>query len=226
MTSSVAAVLYGHERDGSKVYDESSWSIPEKTAGAYEKSKTLAERAAWEFMEREGGDLELSVVNPVAVFGPVLGDNYATSVLLVRRLMDGAMPGCPRLAFGVVDVRDVVDLHLRAMTDPAAAGGRFLAISGDAMTIHEMAEALRTRLGEAARRVPTRQLPDFVVRLVGLFDRQVSSIVPELGRVKNATSAKAQRVLGWAPRTREEALFTSAESLMKLGLLETQAGSQ
>jgi nucleoside-diphosphate-sugar epimerase len=225
-TSSFAAIGYGHA-PRAEPFDETTWTnLAGRAVTPYTKSKTLAERAAWEFMEREGGDLELSVVNPVAVFGPVLGDNYATSVLLVRRLMDGAMPGCPRLAFGVVDVRDVVDLHLRAMTDPAAAGERFLAISGDAMTIHEMAEALRTRLGEAARRVPTRQLPDFVVRLVGLFDRQVRSIVPELGRVKNATSAKAQRVLGWAPRTREEALFTSAESLMKLGLLETQAGSQ
>ncbi len=111
------------------------------------KSKTLAERAAWDFIAKEGGSLELSVVNPVGVFGPVLGPDYSTSILLVQRLMDGAMPGCPRLRFGVVDVRDVADLHIRAMTNPAAKGERFLAVAGDFMWIREIAEVLKSPHG-------------------------------------------------------------------------------
>jgi hypothetical protein len=121
--------------------------------------------------------------------------------------MDGAMPGVPRLAFGVVDVRDVADLHLRAMADPAAKGERFLAVSGDFLSIREMALILKARLGRAARRVPTRQLPDVLVRLAGLFDPAVRQIVPELGRMKNATSAKARRLLaarGGAGRDRRK----------------------
>src|SRR6185312_3263078 len=126
----------------------------------YVKSKTLAERAAWDFIAKDGGSLELSVVNPVGVFGPVLGPDDSTAILLIQRLMDCAMPGCPRLTFGVVDVRDVADLHLRAMTDPAATGERFLAVSGDFMSILDIANVLKARMGAAARRVPTRQIPD------------------------------------------------------------------
>ena len=181
------------------------------------KSKTLAERAAWDFVGHEGGTLELSVVNPVGVFGPVLGPDYSTSIELVRRLMDGAMPGCPRLSFGIVDVRDVADLHLRAMTNPAAKGQRFLAVAGEFMTIQEIAQVLKARMGDAARRVPTKVVPDWVVRLVSLFDSSVAQILPELGKSKNATNEKARRVLGWAPRSNEDAIIATAESLVRLG---------
>ena len=110
------------------------------------KSKTIAERAAWDFIETEGGGLELSVINPVGIFGPVLGPDYSTSIILIQRLMNGDMPGCPRLSFGVVDVRDVADLHIRAMTSPAAKGERFIATVGDTMWIREMAETLASAL--------------------------------------------------------------------------------
>jgi nucleoside-diphosphate-sugar epimerase len=183
------------------------------------KSKTLAERAAWDFIAREGRALELSVVNPVAVFGPVLGPDYSTSIQLVQRLMDGTVPGCPRLSFGIVDVRDVADLHLRAMTDPAARGERFLAVAGDFMSIQQIAQILKARLGDAAKRVPTRLLPNWIVRLFALADSGVGLIVPELGKLKNATNAKARRVLGWTPRSNEDAVIATAESLVRLGLL-------
>ena len=169
LTSSFAAVGYGHP-PREEPFDESSWTnLQGRAVTPYVKSKTLAERAAWEFVDREGESLELAVVNPVAVFGPVLGPDYSTSILLVRRLMNGEMPGCPRLSFGVVDVRDVVELHMRAMTSPAAKGERFLAVSGSAMWIREMAVILKDRLGESARKVPTRELPNWLVRLVALF---------------------------------------------------------
>lgn len=220
LTSSFAAIGYGHGARAT-LFDETSWTDPGAAdVQPYAKSKTLAERAAWEFMAREGGALELSVVNPVAVFGPVLSADYSTSILLIQRLMDGALPGCPRLYFGVVDVRDVADLHLRAMSDPAAKGERFLAVSGDFMSIVEIARVLKARLGEAARRVPTRQIPDWLVRLAALRDPAVKQILPELGKAKNATSAKAQRLLGWSPRSREEAIVATAESLLGLGLLK------
>ena len=133
-------------------FDETNWTDPNgDDVRPYVKSKTLAERAAWDFIANEGGDLELSVVNPVGVFGPVLGPDYSTSILLVQRLMDGAMPGCPRLCFGVVDVRDVADLHIRAMTHPAAKGERFLAIAGDFMSILDIAKMLKSRMGASAR---------------------------------------------------------------------------
>lgn len=221
MTSSFAAIGYGHDlRD--EPFDETSWTNVEGSeVTPYVKSKTLAERAAWEFVDEEGDGLELSVVNPVGVFGPVLGPDYSTSIILIRRLMDGALPGCPRLWFGVVDVRDVADLHLCAMTDPAAAGERFVATAGEAMSVHEMATTLKERLGEVARRVPTRVLPNWLVRIVALFDPEVRQVVPELGRPKHATSEKARTLLDWAPRPREDAIAATAESLLRHGLLES-----
>jgi nucleoside-diphosphate-sugar epimerase len=223
LTSSFAAIGYGHPPQ-SAPFDETSWS---DTTGndvtAYVKSKTLAERAAWDFIAREGGALELSAVNPVAVFGPALGSDYSTSVLLIERLMSGSVPGSPRLSFGVVDVRDVADLHIRAMTHPAAKGERFLAVAGDFMLIHDIAKVLKHRMGEAGSKVPTRQLPNWLVRIAALRDPAVKQILPELGKLKNGTGEKARRLLGWTPRSREEAIISTAESLLDLGLLKKSA---
>ncbi len=220
LTSSFAAIGYGHPQQ-SAPFDETSWTNPDAPdVQPYVKSKTLAERAAWNFIATEGGSLELSVVNPVGVFGPVLGPDYSTSIIIVQRLMDGAMPGCPRMYFGTVDVRDVADLHLRAMTHSAAKGERFLAVAGDFMSIADIAAVLRARMGPAARRVPTRELPDWLLRLAALWDPAVKQILPEVGKRKNATSAKARRVLGWTPRSREDAVAATAESLVRLGLLK------
>ena len=218
LTSSYAAVGYGHPPQDAP-FNETNWTdLAGGGLSPYVKSKTIAERAAWDFAEKEGG-AELTVINPVGVFGPVLGRDYSTSILLVQRLMDGAMPGLPRMTFGVVDVRDVADLHIRAMTDPAAKGERFLAGSGDFMSISEIAATLKARMGDAAQRVPTRELPNFVLKLAALRDPAVKQIIPELGKKRNATNEKARRLLGWAPRTREDAILATAESLVRLGLL-------
>jgi nucleoside-diphosphate-sugar epimerase len=219
LTSSFAAVGYGHP-PRTAPFDETTWTNPDgEGVQPYTKSKTLAERAAWDFVAREGGALELATVNPVGVLGPVLGPELSTSILLVQRLMDGALPGCPKLVFGLVDVRDVADLHLRVMTHPAARGERFLAVAGDFVSIHQIATVLKRRMGAAARRVPRFELPDWLVRLVALRDAAAKQILPELGHRKNATSAKAVRVLGWAPRSSEDAIVATAESLARLGLL-------
>jgi nucleoside-diphosphate-sugar epimerase len=220
LTSSFAAIGYG-SKPTDVPYSEENWTdLSGGNVSAYVKSKTLAERAAWDFIAREGGALELSVVNPVVVFGPVLGPDYSTSIHLLRRLMDGEIPGVPRLSFGAVDVRDVADLHLRAMISPAAKGQRFLAVAGKFMSIKEIAHVLRANMGDAARRVPTRVLPNWLLRIAAMRDRAVQQIVPELGKVKSASNDKARRTLGWAPRSNEDAIVAAAESLVRLGLLK------
>jgi nucleoside-diphosphate-sugar epimerase len=220
LTSSFAAIGYGQPPQ-QKPFDETNWTDPTgDDVRPYVKSKTLAERAAWDFIAKEGGGLELAVVNPVGVFGPVLGPDYSTSILIVQRLMDGALPGCPKLYFGVVDVRDVADLHLRAMNNPAAKGERFLAVAGDFMSMQGIAKVLKARMNGAASRVPTRQLPNWLVRIASLRDPAVKQILPELGKRKNATNAKAKRLLGWNPRSNEESIVSTAESLVRLGLLK------
>jgi nucleoside-diphosphate-sugar epimerase len=223
LTSSFAAIGYGHQPQQAP-FNETNWTnLNGDGLTPYVKSKTMAERAAWDFIAREGRNLELSVVNPVGVFGPVLGPDYSTSILIVQRMMDGAMPGCPRLYFGAVDVRDVAALHILAMTHPAAKSERFLAVAGDFLSILDIAKILKKRMGAAAKRVPTRQLPDWLVRLAAFRDPAVKQILPELGKRKNATSEKATRVLGWTPRSNEDAIVATAESLVRLGLLKDSA---
>ena len=220
MTSSYAAIGYGHG-SRSRPFDETDWSnLSGPGMAAYPKSKTIAERAAWDFIEREGGALELAVVNPVGIFGPALGKDLSASIELTSYLMNGRMPGCPRIKTGLVDVRDVADLHLRAMLDPAAKGERFLAVAGDFVWLRELAAMIKQRLGPAAKRVPTRELPDWLVRAATLFDPALKLIVPELGKEQNASNAKARLLLGWSPRSNEESAVASAESLIALGLIK------
>ena len=220
LTSSFAAIGYGHAQVD-RAFTEHDWSKPDGDGiTAYAKSKTLAERAAWDFMAREGGDMELAVVNPVGVFGPALGADFSTSIEIIKRMMDGALPAVPRITFGVVDVRDVADLHLMAMTHPEAAGERFLAVAGEFVSMRDIGLMLKRRLGAAARRVPTRELPDWLLRIVAVFDKSVAQIVPELGKRKNATADKARRLLGWSPRPAEDAVAATAESLVALKLLK------
>jgi dihydroflavonol-4-reductase len=220
LTSSFAAIGYGPQRLDRPLTEE-NWTDP-STPGlsAYVRSKTLAERAAWEFLSREGGPLQLAVINPVGVLGPVLGADYSTSIELVQRLLNGALPGVPQLSFGLVDVRDVADIHVRAMTHAAAAGERFLAIAEDFVSMQEIARILKARLGAAAARVPTRVLPNWMVRLSARIIPSLAPMITELGKKKHATNDKARRLLGWSPRSNEEAIAATAESLVRFGLLE------
>ncbi|MGO8792851.1 MAG: SDR family oxidoreductase [Terriglobia bacterium] len=216
LTSSFAAIGYGFKGRTAAFTEEDWTNLGDTSVQPYQKSKTIAERAAWDFIVREGGGLELTVVNPVGIFGPVLGPDYSTSILIVKRLLDGSIPGCPDLWFGAVDVRDVADLHLKAMTDPAARSERFLSTAGDFISILQIAHILKDALGGAARKVPTRSLPTWVLRIVGLFDPQVKLVLPELGKHQNASSEKARRLLGWSPRSPKEAVLATARSLLEL----------
>lgn len=215
LTSSFAAVKFGH-RAGGRICTEADWSDPAggETMSAYAKSKLYAERAAWDLVADATGDgMELAVVNPVGVFGPVLGPQPSLWADLVGKLLDGRQRAVPRMWVNVVDVRDVADLHLRAMTDPAAAGERFLASAGG-MSLPQLAALLRDRLGDAAGKVPTRILPDWAVRLAARFSPRAAFVVPELGAPRQASSDKARQLLGWRPRDAEDAVLAMATSLI------------
>ncbi|WP_298377139.1 aldehyde reductase [uncultured Bradyrhizobium sp.] len=220
VTSSFAAIGYGHPPQA-KPFDETTWSnLDGPDVQAYPKSKTLAERAAWDFIAREGNGLELAVVNPTAVFGPALGADFSESIGIIKALLDGAMPAVPRIHFGLVDVRDVADLHLRAMTSPKARGERFLAVAGETMSVLQVARLLRGKLGSKARRVPRFQAPDWMIRLAARRNPLARATLPLLGKVRRSTSAKAQNLLGWRPRGNEEMIVATAESLIRLGLVK------
>lgn len=217
LTSAVGAIAYGHPR-GRTSFTEEDWTNLDADLAPYQRSKTLSEHAAWEFVEEEGDGLELAVVNPVAVIGPVLGPDDPPSLRPIRTMLDGSMPVCPPFGSSWVDVRDVADLHLRAMTDPAAAGQRWLASAGRSLRIIEVARILRDRLGERAAKAPTRELPLPLARLMALVNPQLRLLRPQLGLDLEATSAKAERLLGFRPRPIEDTIQDTAESLLAHGV--------
>ncbi|WP_434031126.1 SDR family oxidoreductase [[Pseudomonas] boreopolis] len=217
LTSAFGAICAGHP-ELKRPFDETDWSKLDGDIWPYQKSKTLSERAAWDFIAREGGGLELSAVNPTAVVGPVLGPDYSHSIRMITDMLDGQR-GVPKINCGFVDVRDVADLHLRAMTHPAAKGERFLATAGESLWLIDVAKVLRRRLGTPARKAPMWELPNWVIRLAARRNPRIKGIATLLGRNMNATSEKAIRLLGWTPRSSEEAIVATAESLIRLGLL-------
>ena len=221
LTSSFAAIGYGHDRKRTAPFTEDDWTDTNSPdTPAYQKSKTLAERAAWDFMEREGRSMELVSINPVGIFGPTLGRDVGTSIGIIKTLLEGKLPGMPRIRVGLVDVRDVAELHVRAMTSSAAAGQRFLATASDFVPLVEIARILRKNLGSSASRVKARELPDFAVRLVALFDKNARLVIPELGQDKHGSNAKARTTFEWTPITNEETITSSGRSLLELGLVK------
>ncbi|WP_308466965.1 SDR family oxidoreductase [Rathayibacter soli] len=218
LTSSFAAVGYGHGRLDHTLTEEDWTDLTGPNVSPYVQSKTLAERAAWDFIDSERGDLQLAVVNPVAIFGPVLSPDLSTSIELLQRMLAGKVPALPHIEMSAVDVRDVADLHVRAMTHPDAAGQRFIAAAGDPLQLPEMARILRDRLGAQASRVPTRTLHNWIVRTLAPVNRTLRDVAPLLGDAKQVSHEKAVRMLGWAPRSNEDAVLASAESLVRFGL--------
>ena len=222
MTSNFGAVGYSH-KDRNVPITEESWTDPnQKGLSSYNKSKAMAERAAWDFIKREGGDLELSVINPTAIFGPSLGPDISSGFELLRGLLDGSAKAVPNLTFNIIDVRDVADLHIRAMLNPKAKGQRFLALAGGKMSMPEIASFLRENMPEVSQKTPGKILPDWGVRLMALFNPQAKAIASMLSASRNVSNEKAKRVLGWKPRsTNEEAIIASVESMIKFGVLNT-----
>ncbi len=218
LTSSVAAIAYGHQ--GRTTYSEADWTdLNGRQVNAYAKSKTLAERAARDWVLAHGGGMEICTVNPAGVFGPVLSGDFSGSIELVRRLISGALPGLSNFGFGIVDVRDVADLHVRLLTAPGMDGERFIA-SGPFLMMHEIAAILRERLGAEGRKVPTRRLPDFLLRALGLFDPAVRFVIGELGQTRATPAAHAFERLGWEPRDAAATLEDTARSLIDMGIVK------
>jgi dihydroflavonol-4-reductase len=219
LTSSSAAIAYGHP-PGQTTFTEADWSDPTSPdTSAYARSKTIAERAARDWMAEEGGAMEFASINPSLVVGPVMDADVSTSIEAIEKMLSGALPGCPNLGFGVVDVRDLADLHIRVLTAPGMAGERFIA-SGRFFKLVEIARLLKARLGPKARRVPTRTLPDFLVRMVAIWDPLVRMVISELGRTRNMDASHAKAVLGWATRSEEDSLVDCANSLIDKGIVK------
>jgi dihydroflavonol-4-reductase len=213
VTSSVAAIRLS-DGAASRPLDENDWTDPDaRGLTPYVRSKTLAELAAWDLVRERGEEGRLSVVNPGAIIGPVLNDDLSYSLQAVQRLLGGT-PGVPRLGFSLVDVRDVADLELRAMTSPEAGGERFIAAT-QFMWMAEIGEVLRDRLGDKASKVPTRTIPDLLVRAMALLDPGIRSVVGGLGKRTELSSEKARSSLGWTPRPIDDTIAETGESLIR-----------
>jgi nucleoside-diphosphate-sugar epimerase len=221
LTSSVAAIRGGNEGLGRKL-DESVWTNLEASGlTPYVRSKTIAERAAWELAEDRGMRERVAAVNPGVIIGPLLSDDRSTSLQTIERLLNG-MPAMPRLGFNFVDTRDVVDLQIRAMTAEAAGGERFIAVTRF-LWMAEVAEILRERLGQAASKVPTRVAPDLLVQAMALFDGAIRSFRSSLGKRTDYDTAKARERLGWSPRPIEDTIAEAAESLVEHEVVDVPA---
>lgn len=219
LTSSVAAIAYGHSGDARR-YTEADWTDPTAPGvGAYIKSKTIAERAARDWVAANAAGMEFCSVNPSAVLGPLLSQTFSTSIQLVQRLLDGSMPGTPRLGFAVVDVRDLADLHIRALETPGLDGERFIA-AGPFLWMKDVAAILRDGLGPQARKVPKRSIPDVAVRLFALFDSTIRQITGELGRTRAVDSGHALARLGWQTRDVRTTILDTAHSLIERGIVK------
>jgi dihydroflavonol-4-reductase len=221
VTSSVAAIRLGEAAAG-RPLDEGDWTDPDSPGlTPYVRSKTIAEQSAWDLVRERGEEGRLAVVNPGAIIGPVLNDDLSYSLETVKRLLDG-MPGVPRLGFSLVDVRDVADLEIKAMTAPGAGGERFIAATRF-LWMAEIGGVLRERLGRAAAKVPTRTVPNLLVRGMALFDPGIRSVVDGLGKRTELSSQKARGSLGWAPRPIEDTIAETGESLIRHGVAAAAA---
>ncbi|MEI8384508.1 MAG: aldehyde reductase [Nitrosomonadaceae bacterium] len=218
LTSSIDAAIQGHGLVH-KQFTENDWSNLDVNLTAYQKSKTLAERAAWQFVDQpDNVHLEMAVINPGFVFGPVMDTEFRSSSEPIRKLMLREVPGVGRIMFPLADVRDVATAHLKAMVHPDAAGQRFFCV-GSICSLEEIAMILDHHFSERGYRVPTRILPDFLFRLVGLFDSSVRLVIPDLNKPQNISTERIRTVLGWEPRSKEEAIISMAESMIKYGLI-------
>ncbi|KAI5468133.1 hypothetical protein BGZ63DRAFT_431655 [Mariannaea sp. PMI_226] len=222
MTSSFGAVGYGYTAKLKHVFDENDWSR-EEGLSAYLKSKLYAERSAWEFVKQQaGGSLELTVVNPVGIFGPVLRkDGVGSSLGLVKSLMDGSVPACPRLFFNMVDVRDVASLHILCMLYSSAAGERFLASSTpEPLSMLQVAQRIGNLRPHLAGKLPTKEMPDWTVRMLSCFSSRMKSIAPQLGVSRKIASQKATEMMGWKARDVNETIGSMVDALENFELVK------
>ena len=216
LTSSTAAVTSAPSKADTKKFDESDWSDPSWPGiTPYTKSKTLAERAAWDFVERDAPDMELTTINPCLVLGTPLDDHYGASLRIVERLLRGRDPMLPKVGIGVVDVVDVARMHVRAITAPGTAGKRIIG-AAEFMWLAQIAGLLKAAYPQ--KRIPMRTAPDILIRLIGLFDRSIQSIVPLLGRRQELDNARAQALLNMDFIPAAESVRATGRYIMERGL--------
>jgi dihydroflavonol-4-reductase len=199
---------------------EADWTDPENPAiTPYTKSKTVAEQAAWDFVRSSGDEARMATVNPGAIIGPVLSKDRSFSIQLVERMLNGE-PAVPKLGFSLVDVRDVAALQVAAMTNPAAGGQRLIAVARFAW-MKEVADTLRSEMGDAANKVPKRVAPNFAIRLMSVFDGDLKSVTGSLGKKTEYSSEHARTLLGWSPRPVDESIVDTAQSLIDHGVVKS-----
>ncbi|WP_296680065.1 NAD-dependent epimerase/dehydratase family protein [Novosphingobium sp.] len=222
MTSSSAAVAYGHPPSKSH-FDEADWTnVDAPGVQPYVKSKTIAEQAARDWVAANAPGMDYCAVCPVLVLGPVESGDFAASVEVVQRLLNGSVPAIPNVGFNVVDLRDIADLHVRALEAPAQLihGARFIGAAQPFQHFGDVARVLRGSLGPQARKVPKRAMPDWGVRLLSVVMPAARQLIGELGRTRTISSAHAQQVLGWKPRPPEESIVDCARSLIAHGVVK------
>jgi nucleoside-diphosphate-sugar epimerase len=216
LTSASGAVLAGH-KNHPEIFTEKDWTNLNAPINAYQRSKTRAEQEAWKFAKEN--DMELASILPVAVMGPVLGKDFSHSNRIIKNIFEGKMKNLLHMGFDYVDIRDVADLHILAMERPEAAGERFLATAGENLTYKQLVEILKKHFGGKADKVSTREVPDFVVKILALFNKDLRMPATFLGQNTACSNEKAKKMLGWQPRSAEDAIIATAQSMFDLGIM-------
>ncbi|MGP4116367.1 SDR family oxidoreductase [Levilactobacillus zymae] len=220
LTSAYGAIFAGHPHRTTP-YTEEDWSdLSAKNIHPYQKSKTLAEQAAWQFIRKEGQGLELAAVNPVGVMGPVLSAKYSHSNVQIQQLLEGQVKAVPHVDSGYVDVRDVASLHLLAMTSPQANGQRFLATTGETLSMLDVANLLRDAFPQYAANLPTKTIPNLAVKAAAVANPQLRMIASIVGQYAGTSNHKAQTLLNWHPRSAKTAILATAQSMIDLGIVK------
>jgi dihydroflavonol-4-reductase len=219
-TSSIAAMMAGHGYTRTKPFTEDDWTILDgPDVSAYQKSKTLAERAARDYLAQTKADIHYASVNPGFVLGPLLDSDYGASASVIQMFMKGKYPGCPALSFPCVDVRDIGKMHRLALETSEPSGGRYVGVSESAWFV-DMTRAIKAKLNAAdTKKVPTKQLPNFVIKLIALFDKSARSIVPDLGRQVDMDNSRTRKALGMEFKPVSESAPAMAQSLVDEGLV-------
>lgn len=220
MTSNYGAVGFSNKNPKSVVTEEEWTNVNEKGLSAYEKSKLLAEQAAWDFIKNEGGKLEFSTVNAVAIWGPALSPHLSRSFGLLENLLNGSMKAIPNIPLNIIDVRDVADLHIRAMTNPKANGERFIASADGQVSLYDIATLLKNKKPDVAKKVSTKKLPNWAVYFAGLFNKQAKEGALLLSLNRNVSNEKSKSILGWKPSANnEDIILVSIDSMIKFEII-------
>ncbi|CAJ2234738.1 SDR family oxidoreductase [Companilactobacillus paralimentarius] len=219
LTSAYGAIFAGH-KNRTTPYTEKDWSdLSAKNIHPYQKSKTMSEMAAWDFIKKEGDGLQLATVNPVGVMGPVLSAKYSHSNVQIQEMLEGKIKALPKVDSGYIDVRDVASLHILAMTSPKANGERFLATTGETLSMMDVADILREAFPDYSSNIPTRTIPNAVVKAAALTNPQLKMIASIVGKYAGTSNKKAKELLGWNPRSAKTAIIATAQSMIDLGIV-------